>query len=71
MVNVKGTSNKGIFFSLDAVLALVAALAIVGSLGLYYTVSPELEYKTSTPRQKIYVLLSTQRPKMWMSWKAT
>lgn len=41
----KGKEEKGIFFSLDAVLALTAALAIVGSLGVYYSVSPELGYR--------------------------
>ncbi len=45
MVVVFRGSDKGIFFSLDAVLALTAAFVIVGSLGVYYTAAPELEYR--------------------------
>ncbi len=44
MVNMMD-SKSGIFFSLDAVLALTAAFVIIGSLGVYYTVAPEMDYR--------------------------
>ncbi|MFP4634119.1 MAG: vWA domain-containing protein [Candidatus Aenigmatarchaeota archaeon] len=45
MVKMKGSEDKGIFFSLDALLALVAILMVVGGVGVYYSVTPELEYR--------------------------
>lgn len=37
---------KGIFFTLDSVLALSVILIIISGIGIYYTVTPELEYRT-------------------------
>ncbi|MFP4116757.1 MAG: vWA domain-containing protein [Candidatus Aenigmatarchaeota archaeon] len=43
MVVVK--PRKGVFFSLDAILALTVIITIVGGIGVYYSVVPELEYR--------------------------
>jgi len=37
---------KGFVFSLDAILALGMTLAVIGILGVYYTIEPQLKYTT-------------------------
>lgn len=43
--DIKSNSNKGAFFSFDTFLALTLMFAIIGLLGIYYSVTHELEYR--------------------------
>ncbi len=38
-------NKRGVFFSLDAVLALGLIIAVVGGLGFYYSIAPEMDYR--------------------------
>lgn len=52
---------KGMIFYLDAIMALVLALVIVGGVGVYYSIEPELEYKTiHTEAEDIMQLMSQE-----------
>ena len=37
---------KGLIFYLDAIMALILALVIISGIGIYYSIEPELKYKT-------------------------
>lgn len=56
------TVKKGIFFSLDAVLALGVALAVIGGVGVHYTLTPELKYQgLHSEAEDLMSVLSTTR----------
>ena len=37
---------KGIVFYIDALMALILAVAIISGIGVYYTIEPEIKYRT-------------------------
>ena len=52
---------KGLIFYLDAVLALVLALSIIAGVGIYYTIEPEMEYRTVQSEAEDTMQLMSQR----------
>ncbi|MFP4045778.1 MAG: VWA domain-containing protein [Candidatus Aenigmatarchaeota archaeon] len=62
MVGADRCGKKGIFFSLDAILAIVILISVVGGLGLYYTVTPQLKYSSlHSSSEDAMTVLSTAR----------
>ncbi|MFB6088388.1 MAG: VWA domain-containing protein [Candidatus Aenigmatarchaeota archaeon] len=39
--------NKGFIFTLDAILALGLVLVLVGGIGIYFSIKPEMEYRNA------------------------
>ncbi len=52
---------KGLIFYLDATLALVLMIAVVAGIGVYYTIEPELEYRTIQAEAEDLMQLMSQK----------
>ncbi len=55
------TKLKGLIFYLDAILAIVLALVVISGVGIYYSIEPELKYKTIHMEAEDLMQLTTRK----------